>query len=315
LRRFRVESQAVENGRVKVAILGSGNVGTDLAYKLLKEPGSMEPVLMSGIDPESEGLRKARELGIGTGHEGIGVILEAPEIKIVFDATSARAHIEHATLLKKTGKIAVDLTPAAVGPYVVPVVNLAEHPDERNLNLLTCGAQATVPLAYAVSRVTPTLYVEAVSTLPGASAGPGMRQNIDEFTFTTARGLERVGGAKHGKAIVILSPSDPPIVMRNAVYVVPEDGFDDDEVAESIWKMVSEVQEHVPGYGLRAEPVFEERDTPWGRKRTVVLLCEVEGAGDFLPGYAGNLDVMTSAARRVGEHLARRLLGAQEAVA
>ncbi len=304
-----------ENGRVKVAIVGSGNIGSDLMYKLLKKPGHMELKILAGIDPDSEGLKKARELGIETTSEGIGPVLEDEEVKIVFDATSAKAHVRHAKMLKEAGKIAVDLTPAARGPYVVPVANLTEHLDKDNVNLLTCGAQATTPLVYAVSRVTPVLYAEMVSTVASLSAGPGTRQNIDEFTFTTARGLERIGGARHGKAIIILNPADPPIMMRNTVYVVPEGDFDQDEVAKSVERIVAEVQKYVPGYHLKSEPVFDEKETPWGKRRVVVLLLEVEGAGDFLPRYAGNLDIMTSAARGVGEQFARHLLGTKEVVA
>lgn len=302
------------NGRIKVAIVGSGNIGTDLMYKLLKDPGHMELKMVAGIVPESEGLRRARELGIETTHEGIGPVLEDPEIKIVFDATSAKAHVRHAKMLKEAGKIAVDLTPAARGPYVVPVANLTEHLDKDNVNLLTCGAQATVPMVYAVSRVTPVFYAEMVSTVASLSAGPGTRQNIDEFTFTTARGLEKIGGAKKGKAIIILNPADPPIMMRNTVYVVPEGDFEEEEVTSSVERRVAEVQKYVPGYHLKSEPVFDERETPWGKRRVIILLIEVEGAGDFLPRYAGNLDIMTSAARGVGEQFARHLLGTSKEV-
>lgn len=310
-----MQSQASENGRVKAAILGSGNIGTDLMYKLLKEPGHMELTLLAGIVPESEGLERASAEGVGASHHGIDAILEDPEIKIVFDATSAKAHVRNAKALKEAGKVAVDMTPAALGPYVVPVANLGGHLDEDNVNLMTCGAQATTPMAYAVSRVAPVEYAEMVSTVASASAGPGTRQNIDEFTFTTARGLEQIGGAKHGKAIIILNPADPPIMMRNTVYVVPEGNFDEGEVVESVNKTVSEVQEYVPGYHLKSEPVFDKKDTPWGRRRVVVLLLEVEGAGDFLPPYAGNLDIMTSAARGVGESFARHILGEREVMA
>lgn len=300
--------QGVESGRVKVAILGSGNVGTDLVCKLLEEPGRMELVLVSGIVSDSEGLKKAHGLGIGISHEGIDAIVEDPEIKIVFDATSAKAHIRHAKLLEKAEKVVVDLTPAAVGPYVVPAVNLAEHLEKGNLNLLTCAAQATAPFVYAVSRVAPALYAEVVSTVASVSAGPGMRQNIDEFTLTTARGLEGIGRARRGKAIIILSPAAPPIVMRNTVYVVPEGDCDENEVTESVWRMVTEIRRAVPGCCIKSGPVFAEKRTPWGKKRIVTMLVEVEGAGHVLPSYAGNLDIMTSAARGVGEQLARHLL-------
>lgn len=305
-------------GQVKVAIVGSGNIGTDLMYKILKEPGHMELAVVSGIEPESEGLKRARDEGIGTTHEGIQPVLDDPEIKIVFDATSAKAHVKHAQMLKEAGKIAVDLTPAAQGPYVVPTANLTEHLDEGNVNLMTCGAQATVPMAYAVSRVTSVRYAEMVSTVASASAGPGTRQNIDEFTFTTARGLEEIGGAQDGKAIIILNPADPPLIMRNTVYVVPDaerDEVDEEAITESVNEVVSEVQKAVPGYQLTNGPTFDERDTPWGEKPVVMMFLEVEGAGDFLPKYSGNLDIMTSSARTVGEAFARHLLGVEEVVA
>ncbi len=196
---------------------------------------------------------------------------------------------------------------------MVPVANLTEHLDKDNVNLMTCGAQATTPIAHAVSRVTPVEYAEMVSTVASLSAGPGTRQNIDEFTATTARGLEQIGGAKRGKAIIVLNPADPPIMMRNTVYVVPENkDFDEDEVVESVNEMVTRVQEYVPGYHLKSEPFFDEKETPWGKKKIVVLLIEVEGAGDFLPKYAGNLDIMTSSARGVGEQFARHLLQKEE---
>ena len=303
------------DGQVKVAIVGSGNIGTDLMYKILKEPGHMELTVVSGIEPDSEGLKRARDEGIGTTHEGIQPVLDDPEIKIVFDATSAKAHVKHAEMLKEAGKIAVDLTPAAQGPYVVPTANLTEHLDEGNVNLMTCGAQATVPMAYAVSRVTSVRYAEMVSTVASASAGPGTRQNIDEFTFTTARGLEEIGGAQEGKAIIILNPADPPLIMRNTVYIIPEDNeIDEDGITDSVEEVVSEVQKAVPGYQLKNGPTFDERDTPWGEKPVVMMFLEVEGAGHFLPKYSGNLDIMTAAARKVGEGFARHLLGVEEVV-
>jgi acetaldehyde dehydrogenase len=211
----------------------------------------------------------------------------------------------------------VDLTPAAQGPYVVPVANLTEHLDEDNVNLMTCGAQATTPMVYAVSRVIPVRYAEMVSTVASLSAGPGTRQNIDEFTFTTARGLEEIGGAQDGKAIIILNPANPPLIMRNTVYIVPEeDEVDEDEITNSVEEIVSEVQKAVPGYQLKNGPTFDERDTPWGEKKPVIMMfLEVEGAGHFLPKYSGNLDIMTAAARKVGEGFARHLLGVEEVVA
>jgi acetaldehyde dehydrogenase len=313
-----VSEDGKTEGQVKVAIVGSGNIGTDLMYKILKEPGHMELAVVTGIEPESEGLKRARDEGIWTTHEGIQPVLDDPEIKIVFDATSAKAHVKHAEMLREAGKIAVDLTPAAQGPYVVPTANLTEHLDEGNVNLMTCGAQATVPMAYAVSRVTSVRYAEMVSTVASASAGPGTRQNIDEFTFTTARGLEEIGGAQDGKAIIILNPADPPLIMRNTVYVVPDaerDEVDEEAITESVNEVVSEVQKAVPGYQLTNGPTFDERDTPWGEKPVVMMFLEVEGAGDFLPKYSGNLDIMTSSARTVGEAFARHLLGVEEVVA
>jgi acetaldehyde dehydrogenase len=304
-------------GKVKVAIAGSGNIGTDLMYKLLEEPGHMELAMVAGIEPESEGLKRARAEGIEATHEGIQPVLDDPEIKLVFEATSAKAHVQNAPKYREAGKIAVDLTPAAQGPYVVPTANLTEHLDEENVNLMTCGAQATTPMAYAVSRVTPVRYAEMVSTVASLSAGPGTRQNIDEFTFTTARGLEEIGGAREGKAIIILNPADPPLIMRNTVYVVPEqDEVDEEEITDSVHEVVAEVQKAVPGYQLKNGPTFDERDTPWGEKKPVIMMfLEVEGAGHFLPKYSGNLDIMTAAARKVGEKLARHLLGVEEVVA
>ena len=297
------------NNKVKVAILGSGNIGSDLMFKILREPGHMELALLTGIEPQSEGLARARSLGINTSHEGIKPILDDPEIKIVFDATSAYAHVRHAKALREAGRIAIDLTPAARGPYVIPPVNLVEHIGKENVNLITCGGQATIPLVHAVSRVTPVPYAEMVSTIASLSAGPGTRQNIDEFTFTTARGLEVIGGAKKGKAIIILNPADPPILMRNTIYVLlGAEEVDRKVIVESVEAMVKAVQAYVPGYRLKNEPVFEVRDTPDGKRTMVAMLLEVTGAGDFLPAYAGNLDIMTSSARQVGEVFAQNLL-------
>jgi acetaldehyde dehydrogenase len=297
------------NGKVKVAILGSGNIGTDLMFKILREPGHMELALLSGIEPQSEGLRRGRSLGINTSHEGIQPILDDPDIRVVFDATSAYAHVRHAKLLKEAGRIAVDLTPAARGPYVIPPVNLVEHLDKENVNLITCGGQATIPLVYSVSQVTPVPYAEMVSTIASLSAGPGTRQNIDEFTFTTARGLEVIGGAEKGKAIIILNPADPPIMMRNTIYILFDaEDVDRKAIVESVEEMIASVQKYVPGYRLKNEPIFDVRDTPEGRRTLMVMLLEVTGAGDFLPAFAGNLDIMTASARQVGEVFAQRLL-------
>jgi len=298
-----------KNGKVKVAILGSGNIGSDLMFKILREPGNMELALLSGIEPESEGLARAKTLGINASHEGIQSILDDPGIQIVFDATSAYAHVRHAKMLKEADRIAIDLTPAARGPYVIPPVNLGEHMDEVNVNLITCGGQATIPLVHAVSRVTPVPYAEMVSTIASLSAGPGTRQNIDEFTFTTARGLEVIGGAKQGKAIIILNPADPPILMRNTIYaLLDSEDVNRKAIVESVEEMVKAVQAYVPGYRLKNEPVFEVRDMPDGKRTLVAMLLEVTGAGDFLPSYAGNLDIMTASARQVGELFAQKLL-------
>jgi acetaldehyde dehydrogenase len=295
--------------KVKVAILGSGNIGSDLMFKILREPGHMELALLSGIEPQSEGLARARALRINASHEGIQPILDDPGIRIVFDATSAFAHVRHAKMLREAGRIAIDLTPAARGPYVIPPVNLLEHIDQQNVNLITCGGQATIPLVHAVSRVTAVPYAEMISTIASLSAGPGTRQNIDEFTFTTARGIEVIGGAKKGKAIIILNPADPPILMRNTIYALLDaEDVDRNAIVESVEAMVKDVQGYVPGYRLKTEPVFEVRDTPDGKRTLIAMLLEVTGAGDFLPSYAGNLDIMTASARQVGEVFAQKIL-------
>ncbi len=292
--------------KVQVAIIGSGNIGTDLMYKIQRSP-RLELTWMVGIIPESEGLRLARELGYKTTHRGIDELLEHEnEFEIAFDATTARAHFRHAELLDGAGKIAIDLTPAALGSYVVPVVNLNEHLDKGNVNLTTCGGQATVPIIAAIHRAAPVKYGEIVSTISSRSAGPGTRQNIDEFTQTTAKALEEIGGAERGKAIIILNPAEPPIVMRNTVYAQVGQDVDHSAVTLSVEEMVKRVQEYVPGYRLKAPPVFDDD--------RVTVLLEIEGAGDYLPKYAGNLDIMTSAAVRVAEELAQHLLTQGETV-
>ena len=304
-----IETMDTVQGKVKVAILGSGNIGSDLMFKILREPGHMELALLSGIEPGSEGLARARSLGITSSHDGIQSILDDPNIRIVFDATSAYAHVRHAKMLKEAGRIAIDLTPAARGPYVIPPVNLLQHTDQPNVNLITCGGQATIPLVYAVSRVTPVPYAEMVSTIASLSAGPGTRQNIDEFTFTTARGIEVIGGAQKGKAIIILNPAEPPILMRNTIYVLlGAEDVDRNAIVESVEAMIRDVQAYVPGYRLKNEPVFEVRETPEGKRTLIAMLLEVTGAGDFLPSYAGNLDIMTASARQVGEVFAQKIL-------
>ena len=291
--------------RTAVAILGSGNIGTDLMYKL-KRSALLRPMLMAGIIPDSEGLARARQEGLATTTDGIeGLLKQKESFDIVFDATTAAAHKQHAPSLNNAGKIAIDLTPAAVGPYVIPLVNLDEHVGAMNVNLVSCGGQATVPLVSALDELAPVEYAEIVATIASKSAGPGTRQNIDEFTDTTARGLEKIGGAARGKAIIVLNPAEPPILMRNTVYGVLADA-DEAKILRSIEAMVERIQQYVPGYRLRAKPLIQ--DVANGeRKKKVTLFVEVEGAGDFLPKYAGNLDIMTSAAVKVGEEIGRHL--------
>ena len=291
--------------KTAVAILGSGNIGTDLMYKL-KRSNLLRPVLMAGIVPDSEGLARARQEGLATTTEGIDGLLKQKEaFEIVFDATTAAAHKKHAPLLNDARKIAIDLTPAAIGPYVIPLVNLDEHVGASNVNLVSCGGQATVPLVSALDEVAPVEYAEIVATIASKSAGPGTRQNIDEFTATTARGLEKIGHAGHGKAIIVLNPAEPPILMRNTVYAVLTDA-DEVRILRSIESMVERIQQYVPGYRLRAKPLVQDLSNG-ERKKKVTLFVEVEGAGDFLPKYAGNLDIMTSAAVKVGEEIGRHL--------
>jgi acetaldehyde dehydrogenase len=290
----------------RVAILGTGNIGTDLLMKL-RAAGEVEVALFAGIDPASSGLARARDLGVPTSAAGLDGILATPDIRMVFDATSAYAHREAAPRLQEAGIVAIDLTPAAVGPLVVPAVNLEEHLDAPNVNMITCGGQATIPAVAAVNDVAPLRYAEMVSTISSASAGPGTRQNIDEFTRTTARAIERVGGAEQGKAIIVLNPADPPILMRNTLYLVPASGdVDETEVRATVEARVAEVAEYVPGYRCKSI-AFDTQDTEWGRVPVVIVLLEVEGAGDFLPAYAGNLDIMTAAAARVGGRIAARM--------
>jgi acetaldehyde dehydrogenase len=291
--------------QVRAAILGSGNIATDLMYKL-KRSNLLRPVLMAGIVPDSEGLARARQEGLATTTESIdGLLKQKGTFEIVFDATTAAAHKKHAPLLHDAKKIAIDLTPAAVGPYVVPLVNLDEHVGASNVNLVSCGGQATVPLVSALDEVAPVEYAEIVATIASKSAGPGTRQNIDEFTETTARGLEKIGHAARGKAIIVLNPAEPPILMRNTVYGVLPDA-DEAKILRSIESMVERIKQYVPGYRLRAKPLIQDLSNG-ERKRKVTLFVEVEGAGDFLPKYAGNLDIMTSAAVKVGEEIAGHL--------
>jgi len=287
------------------AIVGSGNIGTDLLHKLLRSP-VIEPRWMVGIDPDSPGLRRAAEAGLAVSASGIDWLLaQDPLPDLVFEATSAYVHRANAPRYARAGIRAIDLTPAAVGPLVVPEVNLRAHLDAPNLNLITCGGQATIPMVYAVSRVTPVGYAEIVATVASRSAGPGTRQNIDEFTRTTSRAMEVVGGAARGKAIIVLNPADPPLIMRDTIFCAIDPDADTGAVAESITRMAADVARYVPGYRLLNEPQFDPPSPASGGRTRVAIFVEVAGAGDFLPRYAGNLDIMTAAATRVGEELAR----------
>jgi acetaldehyde dehydrogenase len=296
--------------KASVAIVGSGNISTDLLYKLLRSEW-LEPRWMVGIDPDSEGLARARKLGLETSHEGVDWLLgldEKPDL--LFEATSAYVHRDAAPRYAEAGIRAVDLTPAAVGPAVIPPANLREHLDAPNVNMITCGGQATIPIVYAVSRVVEVPYAEIVASVASASAGPGTRANIDEFTKTTAAALQLVGGAQHGKAIIVLNPAEPPMIMRDTIFcAVPEDA-DRDAIAQSIHEVVEEVQSYVPGFRLLNEPQFDDPSLNSGGQALVTTFVEVEGAGDYLPPYAGNLDIMTAAAAKVGEEIAKESLAA-----
>ncbi|KHF37843.1 acetaldehyde dehydrogenase (acetylating) [Halalkalibacter okhensis] len=288
--------------KIKVAIIGTGNIGTDLMLKIERSK-TLELTSLIGIDPHSDGVARAKERGYQTFTNGLEEFLETSSelAEIFFDATSAKAHVRHARLLNEAGKQVLDLTPAARGPFVVPPVNLDSNLDVPNINLITCGGQATIPMVHAVNRVAPVEYAEIVATISSKSAGPGTRANIDEFTQTTKRGIEEIGGAKKGKAIIILNPAEPPILMRDTVYAVVEPGkMDEAAITNSIQEMADSVQAYVPGYRLRTEPIFD------GNRVTIFL--EVEGAGDYLPSYSGNLDIMTAAAVKVAEELAKNKL-------
>ena len=307
--------------KVKAAIIGSGNIGTDLMIKMLKYPENMELAAVVGIDPDSEGLAMARERGIATTHEGIEGLKKLDcykDIGIAFDATSAYAHKVHDEALRADGIQVVDLTPAAIGPFTIPPVNMGDNLDAPNVNMVTCGGQATIPMVAAVSQVGTVHYAEIVASVSSRSAGPGTRANIDEFTRTTARGIEEVGGAAKGKAIIILNPAEPPMIMRDTVFTLSEGGEEED-IRKSIEAMVAEVQKYVPGYRLKQEVQFERfgDNNPLkipgqgeftGIKTSVFL--EVEGAGDYLPPYSGNLDIMTAAAKATGELLAEKRMAA-----
>jgi acetaldehyde dehydrogenase len=305
--------------KIKAAIIGSGNIGTDLMVKMIKYPQNMELVAVVGIDEASEGLAMARERGVATTHEGIEGLKKMaayPEIGIVFDATSAYAHKVHDAVLRADGKQVVDLTPAAIGPFIVPPVNMDALLDQPNVNMVTCGGQATIPMVAAVAMVATVHYAEIVASVSSRSAGPGTRANIDEFTRTTSRAIEQVGGARQGKAIIILNPADPPMIMRDTVFTLSE-GADEETIRASIKDMVAKVQKYVPGYRLKQEVQFERygnnnklkipgRGEFTGLKTSVFL--EVEGAGDYLPSYSGNLDIMTAAAKATGELLAEQIM-------
>jgi acetaldehyde dehydrogenase len=290
---------------VTAAIVGSGNIGTDLMHKLLRSE-LIDPLWMVSVDPESPGLRRAAEHGLATTVDGVDWLLaQDPLPDLVFEATSAYVHRANAPRYAEAGIRAVDLTPAAVGPAVVPFVNLDAHLGAPNLNLITCGGQATIPMVHAVSRVTPVSYAEIVASVASRSAGPGTRANIDEFTRTTARGLETIGGAGRGKAIIVLNPAEPPTAMRDTVFCAVDARADTDAITASVVAMAADVARYVPGYRLTSEPQFDPATA--GQVR-VGIFVEVTGAGDFLPAFAGNLDIMTAAATRVGEEVARSLV-------
>jgi acetaldehyde/propanal dehydrogenase len=289
--------------KINCALIGSGNIGTDLMIKALRSTW-LNPVWMIGIDQSSDGLAKARAAGLKTTHEGLDAALphfKSDNIQIAFDATSAYVHAENSRKVLAQGVFMVDLTPAAIGPFCVPPVNLEAHMQQQtaNVNMVSCGGQATIPIVHAISRVQAVSYAEIIATVASKSAGPGTRKNIDEFTRTTALGIERVGGALKGKAIIILNPAEPPLLMRDTVHCLTVDAPDEAKITASIEAMVAEVQRYVPGYTLKQKPVFD------GRRVSVFL--EVAGLGDYLPKYAGNLDIMTAAALRTGEMFAQRL--------
>jgi acetaldehyde/propanal dehydrogenase len=290
--------------KIKCALIGSGNIGTDLIYKIQRSE-YLEPVWMVGIDPESEGLKRARDMGLKTTAEGVDGLLphvEADGIQIAFDATSAYVHAENSRKLNALGVLMIDLTPAAIGPLCVPPVNLKEHTDkyEMNVNMISCAGQATIPIVRAVSNVQPVDYAEIVATLASRSIGPGTRANLDEFTYTSSDALTKVGGARRGKALAVINPAEPPMIMRNTISCLTDDEPDQEAITASVLAMIKEVQKYVPGYRLVNGPAFD------GKRVTVFM--EVEGLGDYLPKYAGNLDIMTAAAARTAEMFAQEIL-------
>ncbi|WP_373795124.1 acetaldehyde dehydrogenase (acetylating) [Jeotgalibaca porci] len=284
--------------KLKAGIIGSGNIGSDLMMKLFKSDW-IEPTAMIGIDATSRGMIEAKELGLEVYAGGIDEWAEkSGKLDILFDATSAKAHEHNDKVAEANGVLMIDLTPAAVGPFVSPTVNLKEHLDARNVNMVTCGGQATTPIIQAINEVAPVEYAEIVATISSKSAGPGTRANIDEFTETTSKAIEDLGGAKKGKAIIVLNPADPPLLMRDTIFVlVEEDAMNEELITEAIEKRVAEVQEYVPGYRIRSKPLFDNNK--------ISVFVEVEGAGDFLPAYSGNLDIMTASAVRVAEEFAK----------
>ncbi|MEK7914979.1 acetaldehyde dehydrogenase (acetylating) [Burkholderia contaminans] len=297
--------------KIKCALIGPGNIGTDLLYKLRRSP-VLEPVWMVGVDPSSDGLARAREFGLKTTDRGVDGLLPhvaADDIRIAFDATSAYVHRDNSDKLTALGVKMIDLTPAAIGPYCVPPVNLDAHLDssQANVNMVTCGGQATIPMVYAVSRVQPVAYGEIVATVSSRSVGPGTRKNIDEFTRTTSGAIEQVGGARKGKAIIVINPAEPPLIMRDTIHCLTDGPPDVDAITASVHAMVKEVQRYVPGYTLKNGPVFD------GNRVSVFM--EVEGLGDYLPKYAGNLDIMTAAAAATAERFAEQMLAATAATA
>jgi acetaldehyde dehydrogenase len=295
------------SAKVPAAIVGPGNIGTDLLAKLARSR-SIEVTAMVGV-VESEGLDRARAMGVPASAEGVDWLLaQDPLPRIVFEATSAKAHVANAPRYAEAGIRAVDLTPAHLGPMVCPAVNMPEHLDAPNVNLITCGGQATIPIVAAVSSVVPVSYAEIVASAASRSAGPGTRANIDEFTQTTARAVEEVGGAERGKAIIILNPVEPPMIMRDTVYCALPPDADTDAVSTAVHAMVARVAQYVPGYTLRADPQFDPPSEQWGGRGRVAVFLEVRGNGDFLPEYAGNLDIMTAAAAQVGELIAGELV-------
>lgn len=290
--------------KVRCALIGSGNIGADLIYKVQRSP-VLEPVWMVGIDPASEGLARAREMGLKTTAEGVDGLLphvKADNIQIAFDATSAYVHAENSRKLNELGVMMIDLTPAAIGPLCVPPVNLREHADrvEMNVNMISCAGQATIPIVHSVSRIQSVDYAEIIASLSSKSVGPGTRANLDEFTYTTSDALCRVGGARRGKALAIINPAEPPMIMRNTIHCLTEDHPDQARIIDSVLSMIAEVQKYVPGYRLVNGPVFDDKK--------VSVFMEVAGLGDFLPRYAGNLDIMTAAATRTAEMFAEEIL-------